>query len=358
MIVFHVILVVGMIRHMENISLNGYFDFDKYERKGEYDGGVSLRNFPTKAVDFLEHHKIKGHFFNDFNSGAYLLGRVYPNIKVFIDGRTELYGPRFFTDYQRISNGDTKLFSQLVDFYMLTGVFLNSVYNPFSQGLLKYLYDSKEWSLVYFDYDATIFLRNIQENQEWIDRYKIDLSTWQTQPVDLLKLGPRPITPYRYINRAKVLFYFGLYDKAQMELNEASRIISTDADIYDWLGRIYLVHNENDKAYENFRLALVLNPHKEKARFYLAQSAYRLNDLRQAEKLCVKLLNNDPKNRDASLLLVLIRIRENRYDEAMQIIKQIVFRRKLGSEQLSEIIDLLSAQGRMAEIKEIRDMIN
>ena len=113
MIVFHVILIVGMIRYIENISLNGYFDFDQNERKEEYDGGVSLRNFPTKAADFLEYNKIKGRFFNDFNSGAYLLGRAYPNIQVFIDGRTELYGSRFFEDYKRIGEGDVQLFSQL-----------------------------------------------------------------------------------------------------------------------------------------------------------------------------------------------------------------------------------------------------
>jgi hypothetical protein len=69
----------------------GYYDFDKFERKMEY-GGVSLRNYPYKAADFLVANKIKGNFFNDFNSGAYLLGRASPDIKVFIDGRTEVYG--------------------------------------------------------------------------------------------------------------------------------------------------------------------------------------------------------------------------------------------------------------------------
>ena len=43
------------------MTLNGYFDFDTYNRKSEF-FGVSKRVYPYKAVDFLLRNKIKGNF--------------------------------------------------------------------------------------------------------------------------------------------------------------------------------------------------------------------------------------------------------------------------------------------------------
>ena len=53
------------------------------------DENAAIKTLQEKE-DFLVANKVKGNFFNDFNSGAYLVGRCSPNIKVFIDGRTEV----------------------------------------------------------------------------------------------------------------------------------------------------------------------------------------------------------------------------------------------------------------------------
>jgi len=94
-IVLKLLFLIWIIGYYQAISVRSYYDFNKYELKSEF-GGISERSFPNKAADFLVENNIKGNFFNDFNSGAYLLGRTFPNIKVFIDGRTEVYGVKFF----------------------------------------------------------------------------------------------------------------------------------------------------------------------------------------------------------------------------------------------------------------------
>ena len=79
-------------------------------------GGITQRNYPNKAADFLVENKVKGNFFNDFNSGAYLIGRCFPDIKVFMDGRTEVYGPRFFQYYDKAwKQGDVKILEEILD---------------------------------------------------------------------------------------------------------------------------------------------------------------------------------------------------------------------------------------------------
>ena len=49
-------------------------------------------HFPTAGVDFLETHSVSGPIFNHYDWGGYLIWRLYPQTKVFIDGRADLYG--------------------------------------------------------------------------------------------------------------------------------------------------------------------------------------------------------------------------------------------------------------------------
>ena len=56
-------------------------------------------SLPVKAVDFLEANGIHGRMLNSYNIGGYLLYRVHPDRRVFIDPRTDLYGDAFFNRY-------------------------------------------------------------------------------------------------------------------------------------------------------------------------------------------------------------------------------------------------------------------
>ena len=80
------------------------FNFETYKLKSSL-LGVSEQRYPNKAVDFLMSEPFPRRMFNDFNSGAYLIGRTFPKRQVTIDGRTELYGPTFFKRYIEITSG-------------------------------------------------------------------------------------------------------------------------------------------------------------------------------------------------------------------------------------------------------------
>jgi len=116
-IVAKLLFVIWLFQFGQGIAGRGYYDFDKYERKSEF-WGVSQQSYPEKAVDFLVGNNIRGNFFNDFNTGAYLVGRVFPDIKVFIDGRTEVYGGEYFKNYRKIwEKGEEKInTSELMDY--------------------------------------------------------------------------------------------------------------------------------------------------------------------------------------------------------------------------------------------------
>jgi len=312
-----IILIVWMMNYGSHLLLRGYYDFDRFERKNEY-GGVSLRNFPHQAADFLVSNQIQGNFFNDFNSGAYLLGRASPNIKVFIDGRTELYGGEFYSRHQKIWKGDAKLFQEASDQYQLTGAFLNSVYVPAPKNFLRLLSDYKDWVLVYFDYDATIFLKDIDYNRRWIDEYRIDMSQWQTQKADLLSIGTHNVQPYRYVNRAFALYSMGFLQKALNEATEALRIEPYNVKAHRLQGKIFNERKEYAAAFESLRKAKLIEPGDMHLRYEIALALYHLGESEKAKEQCIRVLTAKPKYNDALFLLSRIYVKQQRYKQAVE----------------------------------------
>jgi len=171
MSLFKLCLVLWMVFNITEQAL--FYSAIPPKYKKSIDGGLLLTGYPTKAGDFLVNQNINGNFFNDFNSGAYLLGRKFPEIKVFIDGRTEVYGMEFYQYYKRIWKGDWFLFQEAVEKYDLSGVFLTSVYKPLPMQIISHLLKSPEWVLVYFGDDAVIFLKRTDQHLPVIERFAI-----------------------------------------------------------------------------------------------------------------------------------------------------------------------------------------
>ena len=294
-----IFLLVWVMQYWTDVSKNGYFDFDKYERKSEF-GGISLRSFPIKAVDFLVENKVKGNFFNDFNAGAYLVGRCFPDIKVFIDGRTEVYGPDFFNFYVQLWEKDNpEVFAGALDKFNITGALLNSVQQPIPPRIINYLENSKEWIPVYFDFDGVIYLKDVPQNREIIDQYAIDFSVWQGKGLDLHRLGSKKVTPYQNINRAYTLESLG-YDQAAMrEIEFALKVTPVYKEPYKLLGKIFAKHKKYQQAFENFRIAVLFDSFDRDTRHNLALAYYDLGEFKYAADQYQRIINQwakDPKS--------------------------------------------------------------
>jgi len=342
-IIVKIFLICWMFQLIHGLSFRGYFDFDKMERKSEF-GGVSQRNYPTKAVDFLNANNIRGKFFNDFNSGAYLLGRSYPLIKVFIDGRTEVYGPEYFNNYRKIWKGDGDLFDQYAEKYGLTGAFLNSVYVPAPEGIIRHLYRHNDWKLVYFDYDAAIFLKDIAMNQKWIDQWSIDLKTWEPEGIDLAKIGLKRVTPYQNLNRAQALYHLGFYSKAEQEALKAVEILPDYAAAYKMLGKTAIQKEDYKKAYIQLRKAKLLDPSDVETRFYIAKSLTYLGQLLKAEALSKNVLASNSQNHKALFLLTLIYAKQKQYDQLFNYLEKALKENPNEVDYILEIIGVLKRE--------------
>ncbi len=321
-IIAHILLVAWVINLYSQVRDNGYFDFDKYERKSEF-GGISQHQFPIKAIEFLVKNKVRGNFYNDFNSGAYLVGHCFPNIKVFIDGRTEVYGPAFFKYYQEIEEFDkVDNLKAALKRFQITGVFLNSVHSALRENVLNYFYKSPDWALVYFDYDGVIFLKNIPINRDVIIHNRIDLEMWQVKPMDFYRLGFKQVSPYTNFNRAFTLLSLELYDGAAAEARAAIAVNPSYAAPYKVLGKIAGKRKDFQGAFENFRIASMLSSSDKIARLNMALALCDLKRYGQSALAYEKIMDTWPNFASPYLKLAKVRIFQGNYSGAFNLLKK------------------------------------
>ena len=120
---------------------------------------------PVEAVRFLKKFPMKGNMFNDDEFGDYIIYSAYPQYKVFIDSRVDMYGIDQFKDYLTMVYFKPG-WENLVEKYNINWFILNS-----DSILSRYLMERKDWRLIYSDKVANIFIKNIRENQDIIQRY-------------------------------------------------------------------------------------------------------------------------------------------------------------------------------------------
>lgn len=120
---------------------------------------------PVSAVEFLEKENLKGNMFNNDEFGDYVIYKAYPRYKVFVDGRSDMYGSDNFKEYSEIASFGPSMES-LVRKYDINWIFFDS-----DSFLSRYLVQNRDWHLIYSDPVASIFIRNTPENRDVIERY-------------------------------------------------------------------------------------------------------------------------------------------------------------------------------------------
>jgi len=115
--------------------------------RGEYDS----RGYPAKAVQMLRALDPSERIFTGDEWGDYVIYRLYPERKVFIDGRSDFYGARFSDKYIDVMN--VKLgWEEHLNRYGVEAILL-----PVETPLGAALKESRRWCVVYDDSVAIIF---------------------------------------------------------------------------------------------------------------------------------------------------------------------------------------------------------
>ncbi len=144
--IYFVIPVIAMVL----LCLNGGHIGNRIILSAQFDS----KRFPVDAASFIETNQIPGKMFNEYTWGGYLIYRLYPSQKVFIDGRADMYGEPFVKDYLEVIRAGTNWSS------VLEKNDINWAILPTSSPIAAVLCVDDRWRHIYRDDTATIFIRN------------------------------------------------------------------------------------------------------------------------------------------------------------------------------------------------------
>jgi hypothetical protein len=113
----------------------------------------NARTYPEKAINVLRGPGLTSGVFTTDIWGGYLIYRLYPDVKVFVDGRADLYGSKFDKKYVDVLSGKWN-WEKTLDSYHVHTVLL-----PVQESLASTLKESRRWRPIYDDGVAIVFKR-------------------------------------------------------------------------------------------------------------------------------------------------------------------------------------------------------
>ncbi|MGI8961059.1 MAG: hypothetical protein ACR2IV_15095 [Bryobacteraceae bacterium] len=116
----------------------------------KFEAAFDPKNFPAQAIPVLQGMK-EAHVFTYDQWGDYLIYRLYPSGRVFVDGRGEFYGADFLVRCQRLIEGAYNWETELKHFGVDTVLLRTDA--PLAEVLKK----SRNWNLVIDDGSLIIF---------------------------------------------------------------------------------------------------------------------------------------------------------------------------------------------------------
>lgn len=229
-------------------------------------------HYPIGAVKFIKDYKLSGNMFNEYGYGGYLLYNLYPEQKVYFDGRTDLYLCCEIPDtielsYQKNKPDEEykKLLYYLWDKNKISFVLTRTEKHRVLRKIGMILQDDPNFNLVYWDDISQIFVRKDSKNDQIIAQF-----------------GTEAATPYN-----KDPFRENQAEKALEEYQKMNSI-ATSSKSLNTIGYILLQKSKFVEAKEAFENAIEVYPYNESPYMNLAELALKDRDPYRAISLYEK----------------------------------------------------------------------
>lgn len=197
---------------------------------------------PRESTEFILSSGLQGRMLNTYDSGGYLLWKLYPQHRVFIDGRgldTDVYRDwKAMTSASLQEVGGRKEFEVLLDRFGIDYV-VQPLIHPGSGRLiplLKFLLIKPEWIPVYVDQQSYILVRNSQINSAVIASYQMSKIDFINKMIDylLLRSNKWPAVVKYHVGLADMFIYVDRNAEAQERLAVIERL-QPDNPVLPWL---------------------------------------------------------------------------------------------------------------------------
>lgn len=115
--------------------------------------GLSRRNLPVDATRYLESHPVPGPTYNVYEWGGYLIWRRWPEARVFVDGRTLLYGDRIIGQAMRVAEGGEG-WREILDHHGIRSMLIRHEKRDST-----HFFEEGKWQCIYWDALALVAVR-------------------------------------------------------------------------------------------------------------------------------------------------------------------------------------------------------
>ncbi len=287
---------------------NKYYMFTNQYGLRKTESTFSKHFMPSGACDFLEENGIEGRIFNTLDFGPYIGYRFYPERRIFIDTRTELYKDDFYRLYRNAQNYP-KRWRKLHKEYGFRIALLRHLFSG-TEKIMKYLHRHEDWRLVYYDENACVFLSDIPQNRNFIDRFEIDLEKKNVVDSDVNiniarffeKVDERFLAEKVYVkllaenpefldagnNLAAIYIDTGRCDKALGLIQEFLKRYPRAAELYANMGSAYLRLGMKEEGLFCLEKCAGLNPYHRKASYMLGLVYLEKGDVSRALRQFIK----------------------------------------------------------------------
>ncbi len=273
------LIIAAMTLMIFRIATDRYFIEDRDLTRFGF--GVAKHAHPVKAANFIEAAELGGEMFNNPSIGGYLIWRLFPERRVYFDGRWEVYGDDFFENFKLVCSDPDMFETQAEAMGIRYAVFPHNLGHM--RRLIEHMTDSSGWELVHFDEVSMVFAKNIPENAGVIERFAVDLAAFESEResraarlpgdmddphfegtqsalVRLTRKIPRKRYPFEELARANFYFNYGYYDNARTLYEQSLKVYPDFETAHERLGRIYWKQRLYNFALAEFEEVERLNP--------------------------------------------------------------------------------------------------
>ncbi len=225
--------------------------------------------FPEKAAGFLLKEHLPGNVFGDYNLGGYLTWRLGPEYPDYFDGRFIPFGSDLFFHHRALVGlplDSPEWRQEAAERNIQTLIFSAARFGGLGNFPLQADCESRDWSPVYLDDVAVIFVRNVTENASLIHRLAIDCKKGSV-PVraasadatsDALSWRASAELFQSLMNRASIYYLLSRDAEAADDLSHAQAIFADDPNLHLLRGQLAQAHNQRAEAEEEYQASVRL----------------------------------------------------------------------------------------------------
>jgi len=195
------------------------------QAKRPFGFGILKSLYPWYEAEFMERTGVKGNLFCRYNCGGFIIWRLTPQVKPFLDGRAEPFPIELMERYWNILIGEESPDAVCREFQMTLALIDHE-----DEHLLRHFRSSPEWGLCYIGYTAALFLKRTEENAPILAEYEIPSATHLGEkdlqrlrfpsPGEMLRFFPYSDYREMFLIRLKMLEGLGLIDREKMDEKE------------------------------------------------------------------------------------------------------------------------------------------